>query len=125
MPRLTRAWARRSVGRLEFRYAPDQRPDPARAAAAARFVDSVAALFAVPAPSRVTYLVTASPDAYFRALGLDFFILPDGPGPGTGGQGGMVPGTTEGLVLAGDPTQGEAYRHELTHVVPVARRLPV
>jgi hypothetical protein len=121
LPRLTRVWTRRTVGRLEFRYAPDQRPDPARAAQAARFVDSVAALFAVPAPTRVTVVVAASPDAYFRALGLDFFILPDGPGPGTGGQGGLVPGTSESLVLAGDPSQGEAYLHEIAHVVLAGR----
>lgn len=116
LPRLTRDWPRRAAGRLEFRYAPGRRPDPARAARAARFVDSVAALFAVPAPARVTYLVTPSPDAYLRALGLDFFPLPDGPGTWRGGQGGQLPGG-EGLVLAGDPTVGEANLHELAHAV--------
>ena len=117
LPRLTSDWERRAVGRIEYYYAPGQRPDPARSAQAARFADSVAALFDVPPRTRIHYYVTASPEAYYRAFGLDFYPLPSGPGGGRGGQGGLIPGTDEGLVLAGDPSQGEAYLHELTHTV--------
>lgn len=117
LPRLTAGWERRTAGRLVYHYAPGQRPDPAKAAAAARFVDSVAALFAVPAPARIDYYVTASPEAYYQALGLDFFVGASGPDAARGGQGGRVEGTDDALVLAGDPAQGEAYRHELTHAV--------
>jgi len=117
LPRLTRDWDRLTVGRIAYRYEPGQRPDTARAVRAARFVDSVAALFAVAAPSRVDYYVTASPEANYRALGLDFYPLPSGPGGGRGGNGGREPGAETGFVLAGDPRQGEAYLHELTHAV--------
>jgi hypothetical protein len=113
LPRLTHDWPSRTVDRIRFHYAPGQRPDMARAARAARFVDSVATLFAVPPPDRIEYYVTASPDEYFRAIGLDFFVLPSGRGTAAGGN--AIP--EAGIVLAGDPAQGEAYFHEIVHVV--------
>lgn len=113
LPRLTGAWPTRHVGRITFHYAPGQAPDPERAARAARFVDSVATLFALPPPARLDYYVTASPDEYLRALGLDFFLMPSGRGTATGGQAL----TESGIVLSGDPAQGEAYLHELVHAV--------
>ncbi|MBX6363714.1 MAG: hypothetical protein IRZ00_07595 [Gemmatimonadetes bacterium] len=81
------------------------------AARAAAFVDSVATLFATRPPEWIDYYVTASPDEYQRAIGLDFFPLPSGRGTGTGGQALM------NVVLAGDPALGEGYLHELVHVV--------
>ena len=117
LPRHTRDWQRLTVGRIVFYYAPGQRPDSARAMGAARFVDSIGTLFGVSPRPRIHYFVTSSPEEYQRAWGLDFFPLPSGPGSGRGGQGGLLPGTDEGLVLSGDPTQGEAYFHELTHTV--------
>jgi hypothetical protein len=113
LPRLTRNWERRTVAPLTFWYAPGQRPDSARAARAARFVDSVAALLAVRPPERLDYYVTASPDEYYRALGLDYFPLPSGRGTAGGGQAIV----DERIVLSGDPAQGEAYLHELAHAV--------
>ena len=113
LPRLTRGWHVLTAGPIVFHYAPDQRADNARAASAGRFVDSVAALFAVRPPRRIDYFVTGSPDEYFRALGLDFFVLPSGRGEAYGGN--ALPDA--GVLLAGDPTQGEAYFHELVHVV--------
>lgn len=113
LPRLTRGWPSRRVGRITFHYAPGQSPDPGRALRAARFVDSVATLFDVPPPERLDYYVTASPDEYFRILGLDFFPLPSGRGTAAGGNAL----TEAGIVLAGDPAQGEAYLHEVVHVV--------
>ena len=117
LPRLTRDWPSRSVGRITFHYAPGQPADPERAARAARFVDSVARLFAVPPPEHLDYYVTASPDEYYRILGLDFFPLPSGRGTATGGNAL----TEAGIVLAGDPAQGEAYLHEVAHIVLAGR----
>jgi hypothetical protein len=113
LPRLTREWPTHTAGHITFHYAPGQRPDTARAARAARFVDSVATLFGVRPPGRLDYYVTASPDEYYRALGLDFFPLPSGRGTGRGGN--ALP--EFGIVLSGDPGQGEAYLHELVHAV--------
>ncbi|HEV8355467.1 MAG TPA: hypothetical protein VGQ17_01745 [Gemmatimonadales bacterium] len=113
LPRLTRGWPSRSMGRITFHYAPGQPADPERAARAARFVDSVARLFAVPPPDHLDYFVTASPDEYYRILGLDFFPLPSGRGTAAGGNAL----TEAGIVLAGDPAQGEAYLHEIAHIV--------
>jgi hypothetical protein len=112
LPRLTRGWPARTVGRIAFHYAPGQEPDAARAARAARFADSVAALFGV-SPRTLDYYVAASPDEYFRAVGLDFMTVPSGPGTATGGN--AIP--EAGIVLAGDPSQGEAYLHEIVHAV--------
>jgi hypothetical protein len=75
-------------------------------------VDSVAALFNARPPVRIDCYVTDSPDEYFRALGLDFFVGPSGPGESAGGN--ALPDA--GVLLVGDPTQGELYRHELVHV---------
>lgn len=113
LPRLTHEWPTHSAGRITFHYAPGQRPNVDRAARAAQFVDSVATLFAVKPPERLDYYVAGSPDEYLRTLGLDFFPLPSGPGTGRGGN--AMP--TVGVVLAGDPAQGEAYLHEIAHAV--------
>jgi hypothetical protein len=113
LPRLTKNWRSRSLGRITFYYAPGQRPDPERAARTVRFVDSVAALFAVSPPQHLDYYVTASPDEYFRILGLDFFPLPSGRNTATGGNAL----SEAAIVLAGDPAQGEAYLHEVVHVL--------
>jgi len=118
LKRTTRNWPTHRSGRIVFHYAPGQRTDPARAARAAVFVDSVAAIFAVAPPTRLDCYVTASPDEYLRALGLDFFPLPSGRGTSTGGQTLSDPH----IVLSGDPAQGEAYLHEFVHAV-LGRRI--
>ncbi len=112
LPQQTAEWRTLKAGQIVFHYAPDQRVDTIRARRAALFVDSVAALFDTHPPARINYYVTASPDAYFRALGLDFFVLPSGRGQAAGGN--ALPDV--GVLLGGDPAQGELYRHELTHV---------
>jgi len=116
--RTTRSWPMHRAGRIVFHYAPAQSPDPERAARAAAFVDSVAAIFAVAPPARIDCYVTASPDEYLRALGLDFFPLPSGRGTATGGQ----TLADQHIVLSGDPAQGEAYLHEFVHAV-LGRRI--
>jgi hypothetical protein len=111
-PRLTREWRTASAGRITFHYAPGQIRDPLRMAQAARFVDSVADLFAVVSRPPIDYYVTASPDEYFRALGLDFFVSPSGRRTAVGGN--ALPDV--GILLSGDPAQGAAYLHELVHM---------
>ena len=113
--RVTRGWEQRSVGRLTFCYAPGQQPNVARATHAARFVDSVATLFGVPAPAHLDVYLAGSMDEALRVLGLDFFVEQSGPGTGRGGR--ALPGA--GIVLVGDPSIGEAYLHELVHAVLV------
>ncbi len=113
--RVTRGWEQRTVGRLTFWYAPGQHPNAAKATQAARFVDSVATLFAVPAPSHLDVYLAGSMDEAQRVLGLDFFVEQSGPGTGRGGR--ALP--SAGIVLVGDPSIGEAYLHELVHAVLV------
>ena len=74
-------------------------------------MDSVARLFGVQAPEHIDFYVTASPDDYLRAIGLDFFLQPSGWGTATAGQSGPD------MVLSGDPNLREGYHHELVHVV--------
>lgn len=103
LPRLTRGWARRDVGRVTFWYEPGQKQDPAKAKRAALFTDSVARLFDVSPPKHVDVYMTGSTEAGQRLIGLDFF--PDGSGPGTGLGGRTVP--TAGILFLGDPRVGE------------------
>ncbi|MEO8908773.1 MAG: hypothetical protein ABI408_00905 [Gemmatimonadaceae bacterium] len=111
LPRLTRDWERRSQGRVTFWYAPGQHPNPSRITHASAFVDSVAALFHVPAPNHIDMYVAGSMEEAQRAIGLDFF--PEASADrGRGGRGGA--GNT---VLSGNPALGEAYEHELAHVI--------
>jgi hypothetical protein len=112
LPRLTHAWRTMAAGRITFHYAFGQQPSLQRAALAGTFVDSVARVFGVALPRHVDYYVTASPDEYFRAIGLDFFAGASGPGQSAAGN--ALPDA--GVLLAGDPAQGELYHHELVHV---------
>jgi hypothetical protein len=113
LPRLTRAWAHATYGRVTFWYAPGIRPDPPRARRAATFVDSLARLFAVAAPAHLDAYLTATTEDGERALGIDFF--PEGSGPGTGLGGRSLPAAS--VLLLGDPGVGEAYLHEFVHAV--------
>lgn len=113
LPRLTQRWAHATYGRVTFWYAPGITPNPARARRAAAFVDSVARVFAVPAPTHLDAYLTATTDEGERLLGLDFF--PEGSGPGTGTGGRSLPDAN--VLLLGDPRVGEAYLHEFVHAV--------
>lgn len=112
LPRLTKNWERRSRGRLTFWYAPGQRPSASKVNQSARFVDSVAALFQVAAPQHLDVYVAETIDEAQRAIGLDFIVEASGPGGGRGGR--TLP---SGIVLAGDPSVGEAYFHEFVHAI--------
>jgi hypothetical protein len=110
-PRMRTNWERRSKGPLTFWYVPGQRPNPARIDRAARFVDSLAKLFSVPVPRHLDVIVGQSMDDVERAIGLDFFPEPSGPGQRSGGL------NLGSVLLSGNPAIGEAYLHELVHAV--------
>lgn len=108
LPRVTSQWERRSKDGMTFWYAPGQKPSVARIAHATTFVDSVAKLFGVPAPARLDVYVTASLDEVKRAMGFDFFVE-------ASARGGLA--LPSNIILSGDPDIGEAYLHEIVHVV--------
>jgi hypothetical protein len=61
-------------------------------------------------------------DDVWRAIGLDFYLEPSGPGQRSGGM------SLGYIILSGNPAIGEAYFHELVHTVlgpslPVGSRL--
>lgn len=121
-PRMRTDWEQRARGQMTFWYVPGQPPSPPRVAASARFVDSVARLFSVPVPRHLDVIVGKSMDDVERAIGLDFFPEPSGPGQRSGGL------NLGSIILSGNPTIGEAYFHELVHAVlgpslPVGNRL--
>jgi hypothetical protein len=110
-PRMRKNWEQRSKGPITFWYVPGQRPNAARINRAARFVDSVAKLFNVPVPRHLDVIVGASMDDVERAIGLDFFPEPSGPGQRSGGLNlGFI-------ILSGNPAIAEAYFHEFVHSV--------
>ena len=112
LPRLTRGWQHRAVGRITFWYSPGQSQSLKKAEAASRFVDSVAKLFSVSPPEHLDAYLTGTMDEGERLLGLDFFPENSGPGTGFGGRGGGP-----GILLFGNPRIGEAYLHEIVHAV--------
>ena len=108
--RLTRDWPRETLGSVTFVYPPSYHFDRSRARASARFVDSLAAAFGLPAPSGVRYYVTHDVEEMFRVMGLDYF--PSGHDT-AGGRSSAV----DRLVFSGFSKLGEGYRHELAHLV--------
>jgi len=122
LPRMTRFWERRSKGHLTFWYAPGQKNNPAKIDRAVKFVDSVARLFSVPVPPHLDVYLADSMDEVERAIGLDFFPDPSGPGQRSGGL------NLGQILLVGNPAIGEEYSHEFVHAVlgpslPVGNRL--
>jgi hypothetical protein len=111
LPRLTGEWEQRTKGRMTFWYAPGEHPNPSRISHASSFVDSVAKLFQVPPPKHLDMYVTRSIEDAQRAIGLDFFPSASADR----GLGGRAIGG--GIVLAGNPTLGEGYVHELAHAI--------
>jgi hypothetical protein len=109
LPRLTRRWRHETVGRIRFVFPPTHRFSRRRAEVSARFVDSLARAFEVPPPDSITYVFTDDFRETLLADGLDFFPL------GSDTAGGRAGGPN--LVLIGSSKLGEAYLHELGHVV--------
>lgn len=110
LPRLTRAWPRLRYGHITFAYPPTRRVDRGRLKATARFADSLAKAFRVQVPDTIRYFFSDDLIDTFQALGIDFFPT----GSDTVG-GRAVPRNR--LVLVGSSTSGEAYRHEVAHVI--------
>ena len=110
LPRLTKDWKRATIGPVTFVYPGSHRFDRSRAEGSARFVDSIAAAFDVPAPRGIRYYVAANLDEMFWMMGLDFF--PSGSDT-AGGRSNAI----DRLVFSGSASVGEAYRHELAHLV--------
>lgn len=111
----THQWLRAQRGRISFHVAPALRFDATRAERAAVFVDSLATMFAVPAPARVDYYVAESVDQAMEILGV---VVPER----YGAAGGFAK-PVNFQVFSGIPALGENYRHELAHVVllPIIR----
>jgi hypothetical protein len=116
LPRTTKDWRRQRVGPFDYVMSPEYRFNPARARSAVAFADSVAAAFDVPKLTRVEYFLTTGPDEMYRIIGLDWL-------PASSDGGGYSSGASD-LLVSGDPSLGEAYRHEIVHVVlaPLALR---
>ena len=109
LARATGGWQHRTVGPFDYVFPVGYRFDGARAQRAARFADSLAHAFALPAASHVAYYVTESPDEMNRIIGLDWFP--------TSTDGGAFSSGPNRLLVSANPSQGEDYRHEIVHVV--------
>jgi hypothetical protein len=111
---VTSGWSRAQEGAITFLYSPSVQPDVVRRRAAARFVDSLAVAHRVAIPRNTLYVVAATGEEAYRAVGLDYAVI-----------GSVTAGKTyvsNNLILAGDSRLGEAYLHELAHLVfaPIA-----
>lgn len=109
LPRLTRRWERRRVGPITYVHPPRHAFDRQRARAAVRFADSVAEAFGAPDLQDLTYYLAGSSEEAYRIMGFDWVV-----------KGSLTSGRAfphNGLVISGDPGQGEAHRHELAHMV--------
>ncbi len=109
LPVLTRAWRRDTVGVITYVEEPAYPFDRGRAHQAAVFVDSLAGALGVPRPDHLTYYLTTSSDETYRIMGLE-------TDKHWGSVGGAAQPTNYQL-FSGIPSEGEDYRHELTHVV--------
>jgi hypothetical protein len=109
LPFRTHTWIRETRGRIHYRVAPALRFDTSKAANAARFVDSLATAFDVPAPEHIDYYVAESVDQAMDILGV---VVPER----FGAAGGFAKPVNL-QVFSGIPAIGENYRHELAHVV--------
>jgi hypothetical protein len=110
LPRLTRAWRHETIGRVTFVFPETRSFSRVRAAQSSAFVDSLAQAFGIRPPRSVDYYFTDDLMETLRAAGLDFFPL------GADTVGGRS-WTSDHLVLVGSSSNGEGYRHELSHVV--------
>lgn len=104
---MTSGWNRQVVGEIAYHYPDTWNFDRGKAEIAAAFVGRIAADFGLTEREPIDYYLAPTPEALARILGLDWTI------PGVRGRT-YAP---DRLVFVGDATQGEAYLHELVHVV--------
>jgi hypothetical protein len=109
---LTRGWRARQVGRITYHFERMYPFDDARARQANRFVDSVSTVLGVAAPAAIHYYLSTSFEALRRLQGLDWSLSR----AMLGGQ--AIP--EDQLLFSGSPPHGEAFRHELVHLVLAA-----
>lgn len=69
LPFHTNTWRRETRGRINYRIAPALRFDSSKAARAALFVDSLAAVFDVVPPAHIDYYVAESVDQSMEIMG--------------------------------------------------------
>ena len=105
----TAGWRRVRVGRLDYVVHPALAFDSARAAETAEWVDQTAQRFEIANPASITYYQVPDLQAASRVMGLDWALSSDRVG------GRANPAAR--VVLAADPRFGEAYRHEIAHVL--------
>jgi len=105
----TAGWRRERVGVLEFIVHPSLSFDRRRAEDTARWVDETARRFGVADPAPISYFQLPNLEAAWRVAGLDWAVDTDR----VGGRAY----TRARIVLAADPRFGEAYRHEIAHVL--------
>ena len=106
---LTRSWTTRRIGGISYHFPPDYSFRASRARVADAFVDSAAKRLGVERPEEIDYYVTPSWEEVNRLVGLDWGLS------GVAFAGRAFPANR--LVLAGNPVLGEAFTHELAHVV--------
>ncbi len=112
LPVFTERWREERVGGLVYHYDPTTSLDRARAQVADRFMDSVAAVLGVARPAHVDYYLAASFEAVRRLQGFDWAL-------GRAMVGGQaIPENS--LLFSGAPAFGEAFTHELVHLVLAA-----
>ena len=109
LSRRTGSWYSETVGQITYFIEPGLRFDRLRARRAVAFVDSLAAAFEVPRLGPTDYYVTATVDGALHALGVEY--------PARFGPGGGFAKPVNRQVFAAVPRWGEAYRHELAHLV--------
>ena len=109
LPRNIANWKRSTVGAITYVYAPTYRYSRARALRAVAFTDSLAKVFAVPAIKPITYYLASTIDEAYGIMGLESDVK-------YGSLGGLAQPVNRAL-FSGDPKWGEAYWHELAHLV--------
>ena len=105
----TDTWFHANVGVITFYVDPALKYDVVRARHAAAFVDTVATLLKVPKPRDIVYYVTSTMDVACEIQGVTRSVK-------LGPVGGFASAQNR-MVFSGNPTLGEAYLHELAHVV--------
>lgn len=110
LPRLTRNWRHETIGRIRFVFPPSLSFDRARAGKTSAYVDSLARAFDVDPPPAIDYYFTGDLGDTYWAAGIEFFPT----GADTVGGRTLVP---DNIVLIGSSSNGEGYRHEVSHAV--------
>ena len=107
--RNTHSWHRVTVGPITYVYAPEYPYNRLRAHRAVAFTDSLAAAFGVPRLAPLTYYLLRDVDEVYRVMGLESRVK-------FGATGGAAQPVNRQL-FSGIPALGEAYRHELAHLI--------